>query len=51
MMEMSPMQMIQSEDTVDVGEENVTLHGPRLLARTPHIQLTNRNSHAESCSS
>ncbi|XP_045134429.1 piggyBac transposable element-derived protein 3-like [Portunus trituberculatus] len=38
-----------SEDIVDV-EENVNLLGPRLLANAPHIQLTNRNSRVNPCS-
>jgi len=38
-----------SEDIVDI-EENVKLLGPRLLANAPHIQLTNRNSRVNPCS-
>ena len=37
-----------SEDVVDV-EENVMLLGPKLLAKPPHIELSNRNSRLEPC--
>lgn len=40
-----------SEDAVDVGEENVNLLGVKLLAKPPHIELTNRNSRLEPSSS
>ncbi|KAK4314976.1 hypothetical protein Pmani_013759 [Petrolisthes manimaculis] len=40
-----------SEDIVDIGEENVNLLGARILAKPPHIELTNRNSCHEPCSS
>ena len=40
-----------SEDIVEVGEERVNLLGAKLLAKPPHIELTNRNSRPEPSSS
>ena len=40
-----------SEDLVDVGVENISLLGAKLLAKPPHIENTNRNSRAEPCNS
>ena len=37
-----------SEDVVDV-DENIMLLGPKLLAKQPHIELSNRNSRLEPC--
>ncbi|XP_066969115.1 piggyBac transposable element-derived protein 3-like [Macrobrachium rosenbergii] len=37
-----------SEDIVDV-DENIMLLGPKLLAKKPHIELSNRNSRMEPC--
>ena len=37
-----------SEDVVDV-DENILLLGPKLLAKPPHIELSNRNSRLEPC--